>query len=284
MEIVNISDYYELFSDLLNNIERAQLEYYSNMFGLGVIEEDKAVGKIIFTIDEGVSEIKSIYVEPEYRRRGFATDLVINAADFVTSQDYCPGFHVEFTCDIEFEDNLLDFFKYLEFDIKKSEDVKTYRTLICDIDVRKLKPAKKGVTIKRYSELTKNEIGLLSLEPVTIENGYIFSEIIEQDISMAVVEDGKLQAILIFSAEVDGLTLQWARVDEKHKSNLVYMFHEAVLAILNKYGPMTMLYIPVINEQSDKLIPALFGDRFEIVESKYEATFEFEYGMMYEEE
>ncbi len=282
MQIVNINDYYEMFSSSLTSIEQIDLKH-DFIFGLGVIEDEKAVGKIIFTIDDGVSEIQSIYIEPEYRRRGFATELVLNAADFVTSLDYCPGFHVEFTNDVEFEDNLLDFFKYLEFDIKEAEDVRTYSVLISDIDEKKIKPTKNEANVKKYSELTKNELGLLAMEPVTIENGFIFADHIEQDVSMAVIEDGEVQAVIIFSAEADGLTLQWARVDEKHKSDLVNVFYESMQAILSKYGPTTKLYIPVINEQSDKLILALFGGKAEIVETKYEATFEFEYGIMDEE-
>ncbi len=282
VEIFDLKDKkpFEYYSMLTREGQESFDNEEAIVFGLSV--DGKSAGAIAMEPDgEGAVNITSLYICPEFRRKGFGTELVYTAASYIVNAE--GVYRIEATIaesdDIEDGDGLRKFFEWLDFKMEKDEEHGAYSVTIGDISgcdvISKAKPGE-FYPYNRILSAVKNRV-ILEHPALTdaIGNGKI-----EEDMSFFAdndLEAGEMSDCIVFVREDRDIVMAWAQA-ENNKMNLVKLFRSAFEAAEKKYGPDQVVRIPYINENSKKLIGKILGDTARETEIVWKGVFPLETG------
>lgn len=244
--------------------------------GLGVEEDGYACGQMIAELDGQVIRIHSLYIESAYRRRGFATELLIRMADEISRWETVYGYQITFSENLHRENGLKPFLEFCGFELEEAEHRGCYSCTLGDIQ-----PVWKGkripVKVLPYRELNRELLQQLRKEPPIALNRAITEERIEPDCS-CIVENGQhLDGCLIVEKEEEQLVLEWVRITPARAKELLAMFCHALDHAIEKYGADQKLVIPVLNVEADRLLKRLTGEALVPMERCYHGTYIFDY-------
>ncbi|MCR5503014.1 MAG: GNAT family N-acetyltransferase [Lachnospiraceae bacterium] len=237
---------------------------------LGLADDSVPFGAIVFRIsDPGTAELLSIYVRPEYRRQGFASELMSEMGDYLEAQTEVTRVVCDYDLREDVKSSIPDFLSSFEFEISEKPGgcfVTTFE------DLRAIRDLAGGADdVTSYGDLTTMQKKLLYDEDIDLKPD-MDSGAIEETISCVKLEDGKIPACLLFTADEtdpDSLYLLWARNDGT-PVQLLQLFRHVVSAS-ESFAGEKKLYIPVLNERSEKLAAGLLGDRARKIETAYHA-------------
>lgn len=241
------------------------------VMALGIVEEFFPVAALVCRLDgEGSADILSLFVTEDHRRKGLATDLLSTAADILMQEADINRFSCEFT-DTGEEEALTAFLKYLEFDIKKEAG----GCFLTSFGQLRSSSVLKGEGKKciEYKDMNTKQRNLLFDEEMDLQL-YEGEGEIEGSMSCVICneESGALDGCLIFTKEENGdLVLSWARGSSKSSTTLLRMLRHAVAAG-SEYPDDQKVYIPVINDTSEKLAEKLLEGISERTERVYSAS------------
>ena len=174
--------------------------------------DDIAVGALAGATDGGVFDIASIYVMPEYRRRGIGSALVEwlkELLDFEDEGRIC--IRAEYTMIEEDNKTLYPFFLALDFTEDNTDLPMYYCGLLGDIssDDISLSRVRKDSKIISFAEAGKMLLKTASAEAVSggfpLPEGGLVSEKLDMDSSFCVKEEERIRAYIAVEPIEEGL-------------------------------------------------------------------------------
>ncbi|MCR4641510.1 MAG: GNAT family N-acetyltransferase [Lachnospiraceae bacterium] len=256
-----------------------------DVFALGLVNDDTAFAAAVFRVhDGGEAELLSIAVSESGRRQGYGTELLVEATDFMVDRMDVIRLSCDFVEGGDDKEAFKGFLKYLEFETEKQAGG-CYRISLKKLrENRLLEGGSKDC--RSVADLTTMERKLLYREEMDLkpleEQGWI-----EEQVSCVKQDGPSLSSVLIFtkgdgSGDIYGdepkegaLCIQWARSDSDNPAGLLSLFRHAMKK-LESYPEDTEIYVPVLNEASERLAEKILGEGAEKIEQSYHAELDLE--------
>ncbi|MCR5093417.1 MAG: GNAT family N-acetyltransferase [Lachnospiraceae bacterium] len=249
---------------------------------VGITEDGMPIAALLFQVlDDGNCEILSICVDSEHRRQGFATELLVKAADFLAEETECSRFICRYDVRDDAEDSFTGFLEYLGFTITRLPGG-CFVTTIGELkQVRELEGGAAGcVSFAKLTTMQKKQLreasetlAELMDEEMSEEAGEeSVRETIEENLSCVIYDDKTIRSYVIFTTDPEdpeALSVAWAETSGTPADMLFLMRHAMHAAAA--YPDDKKIYIPVVNERSERLVEKLLGDHAKRIEKYYEA-------------
>ncbi len=174
---------------------------------LAAIMDNMPVGAIAGFIDEEVFEIKSLFVDQEYRRQGVGRALYEKLEELVEEEDI--AIRVQYTQENRDNETLLPFFKAMGFKVDNISYPSFYIGYLEDLNVDYKLAKKVDGRILSFSEVKRSVLNNAS--NVSLQAGYPVPEggltdlAIDRDLSYCIVKDDKVGAYITVEDLHDGL-------------------------------------------------------------------------------
>lgn len=249
---------------------------------LGMVDGEYPVGAIVCDLDgdTGIAEIKSIFMKEAYRRKGYATDLVISVCTLLSQMVEPYMLHcgvTEFASEekdaVGMGVDLRGFFQYLDFQEEKDEAVGCYFCKSKDLVGSSILKQSVNMEFKKIPELTRIEKNDLAEE----ENPFLLDEmnegLLDESLSLFFTDGMHIRACVCLKSEEDSTTMTWARVDPDCKVVLIPMLAEAFKILKDTRSAETKIFFPYINEASKGIIEKVLGEKARIAETNYHFTY-----------
>lgn len=235
---------------------------------IGIVDDKMPVAALLVrAADDGSSEILSICVDHEYRRQGLATELLIRAADYLTQDMEVNRLNCSFTLR-DGDDSFLGYLKYLEFEINEVPGG-CYVTTFGELRQLKELAGPTGSCVP-FSELTTIQKKQLKDGAMDVSD-LLENDSIEPDMSAFLLEGNVIRSCLIFTKDEedpDAYTIAWSR-NTGSPADMLYLLRYALKA--STAADEVKLYVPVLNERSERLTVGILGDKGRKIETSYEA-------------
>ncbi|MCR5279602.1 MAG: GNAT family N-acetyltransferase [Lachnospiraceae bacterium] len=246
---------------------------------LGIADEGEPAGAIVaFPTDDGTATIESLYINPVYRRKGYASELLIEAINALYNYDNILSIDADIVVNGREEPGTFEFFEAFDFDLEEDpvhgalsfilEDAAKSEKVKGEID-------KRVIPFGEALRTSRNKI----LSEHTMLQRLVAANALDEEVSCIIErddEDKLPSSCLILGVEYNELIVAWAEAAEG-TLDLVNMLRFAVVEALKKYGPKQKIRVPYINEHSKSIILKLMGDKAEPSETVWNAHLELEY-------
>ena len=243
-------------------------------YGFCIKERNAHVGALVGRfIDEKEFEIMSLYVVPEYRRKGVGEKLLETLNEVLDGKD--ANLCISFACTSDSDKELCAFLEKMDFDEYKSLDSHMFAVTIGMLAESKLAGTKPGSDFISFKDLNKKQITALekvkSKGYVPRPSGGFSSAAIENDMSIAYFVDGKPMAYVVVERENDDLLMLSSLYvhDPDQPTTLLKILRSLVYRLTDKYTDDTVLVIPTVTESSERLVTSLFGENPDVDDILY---------------
>ena len=239
--------------------------------GFGLAEDEKPFAAIVFRdTGEGAAHVLSLYVDEVYRRKGYGTELMTAAMDFLIAMGGVYRMTVDATrFESDREDTLHLFLQAFESEIETGV-AGCFGTTLGKARAVKVLQAVPPQEITPYGKLSPFRKKCLYDEPIDLSD-MMQEGTIEEDMSCVFLKDDAIDACVIFEKDEDGLTVAWARTSQSAPVRIILLLQYAI-AHATAYDDDCPVHIPVLNAESERLMMRLLGDDAKRVESGYRAT------------
>ena len=238
-------------------------------YGFCVKEKNAHVGALVGRfVDEKEFEIMSLYVVPEMRRKGVGEKLLDTLIEVFDGQE--ANISVTFACVSDNEIALCAFLEKMDFEEYRSLDSHLFSITVGMLANSKLTGAKTKADYISFKDLTKKQTSALekvkSKGYVPRPTGGFTSEAIEGDMSIAYFEGNKPVAyVVVERANDDLLMLSSLYVDDPdNPSTLLKLLKSLAHRLIDKYTDDTVILLPTVTENSERIVASLFGENPEI--------------------
>ena len=245
----------------------------------GLADEGEAAGAIVALPGfEGIATIESLYINPVHRRKGYATELLIEAINQLYSFDNIMSIEADIVENYREETGTIEFFESFDFELEKDPSHGALSFLLEDAarsDKVKGDIDKRVVPFGEALRTNRNKI----LSEHTMLQRIVADHALEEEISCMIErdEDDKLKSsCLILAKEFNELVVAWAECADG-TLDLVNLLRFAVFHALKKYGPKQKIRVPYINDHSKNIIEKLIGDKAVPSENIWKAHLELEW-------
>ncbi len=236
--------------------------------GFVVKEEGIHVGALAggFT-DEDIYEISSMFVLPEYRKKGVGEKML------ETLYGALDGLHAEIRVSFASVDsNFKELETFLEnqgFEEYRVRDEQTYSVTLGALEKTRLKESKMKVVYPSFADVSEEVFTAFERKVretgssfIPIPLGGFLSNDIDAEASTAVVKDGKLTAYAVVeNLPENNLILSSLYVGEKEElSTLLRLLRCTLSRLLDLYDRDTVIFLPTATDASEKMITTLFEE------------------------
>lgn len=227
---------------------------------IGLTEGDLAVGAAAGYLEKGRFLVHSLYVAPEYRRRGGGRLLIETLKDLC--KPYAGGMELRFTSTKEEHETLPPFLTAMGFEREADRGENIFLiTLRETAKTRFFSGAGKNIG-KPLSEVSRGTLSLLEKGAYAAgapwPEGGVFAAGVERDISVVAFEGSELRSFVLFDRSFpDALTLAAAWSIDPNPALLPSLLRSAMARAAEKYPPETRLAVQAINPASAALVRAL---------------------------
>lgn len=257
----------EFYGDFMLSEPRAMLENGWPLIALGLTEKDVACGILTGYVSGGVFNITTLYVAPDYRRKGGGTLLLQHLCEILRQIPGLLAVSAEYTVTHNEHRLLESFFDKLGFEPEETEQV-IYSAPLEKIAGSRffmnLGDAPLPDYILPFSEIPS--IYLQMLDNRLSDNGVDLLEEpltkakLDRDLSLGVIENGQVTACVIFDHSFNGqLTLAYADTGSNPPSVFATLIRSAFRLVMNKYPPNTPVVVQTITPVSAQLIQRIGG-------------------------
>ena len=232
---------------------------------IGIYDDDRAAGAVAAHLLDGRAVIESLYVLPEYRRKGYASELVYRLGLVLSGFEDIYSMEASFS--EESDDGLMEFFTYLDFVMEIQDDLGEYTIRVGDLaSSETLQKARTSgvVSIGQMESFKRKNIISLSY-PVSY---FTRTGQIDEDLS-CIMDD----ASLFIGKEGDELVMIWADSGDQ-KLSLMSMLKYSLDKSIDIYGADQKMRIPYISDVSKKIIEKLAGDAARPTETVWTARYQ----------
>ena len=228
---------------------------------LALTEDEVAVGAAAGYLEEHYFLLRSLYVAPEYRRRGGGRMLVEKLAELI--RPYTDTLRAPFTVTKEEHETLAPFFTALGFEEEADDGRNIYFAPLGKTAESSFfsAPAKPFGT--RLSELSEGALSLLekaafASEAPLPDDGLRSAD---REVSAASFNGSEPQALVLFERSQSGaLSLSAAWSVSRDPAVLPALLRSAMAYARAKYPPETPLLAQAVNPASAALVRALMPD------------------------
>ncbi len=234
---------------------------------VGAIHDDKAVGVVLLDAVDEALMLDYIYVVPEYRRKGIATDMLWGVIYEISSAEPA-ALHVNYP---ESSEALHGFFLSMGF--KLYRDGRSYRIPAADIldtpAFKKVTSAKVKHRISRLSDMTNKEENDIkkAFEAARLKSNVIDNRSLSDELSL-VAFDGETDEpeALVLCEEGDKIVSIVFLVSFKHDMvALADIIHALKDAILEKKGDDCDILFVTMDEKMEAFAKTLVGEEDDFV-------------------
>ncbi|MCD8067284.1 MAG: GNAT family N-acetyltransferase [Lachnospiraceae bacterium] len=243
---------------LLPDIARA-LEEGEPVTAFGLAEDQLAVGALAGYLEGGLFQIASLYVAPDYRRRGGGRLLLKTLEKLL--EDIHTGMIIHFTATAKEHETLFPFLKAMGFWDETDEKENIYVTTVGELGKTSyFSGAKETGTsfdqldeaLIRHAELKARENG--SPRP----EGGIDSPKVERRISMAIVRDQRVAAYAVFDRScLNSLTLSSTWSGSAGPTAVYSMIRAAFARAQRIFPPEEKIVIQSVDQTTASLIQTM---------------------------
>lgn len=238
-------------------------------FGMIAVEDHVACGAICMSAageQESMLELVSLYVVPEYRRRGVATTLLIELMEQVFGETDGMVHQCRY-CGCGEEDSVRSFLQSVGFVLEEEETAGSFFATVGELEKAPLAGyhayLPDGCTmlpLEKLSALDRKKV-LLTLQKAGVDD--ITAQDLEtacQECSFVVYDEKKeLNACAIFSEYAGSICLVQFYLQPGTSKTGIRMLQNAWMAVKEKYGPDMEIEIPILTDSSLRLMQKLLG-------------------------
>ena len=274
MKIIQINgENIAAFEGMMTLEAACYLRYSTDTLGYGIDNDGKAGGSLVIRLlEDGRTELMSVFVVPELRRRGYATELFYNAVNVAEINGNHQGIFANYITDVNDSQGINAFLRYFDAEITEKAGERTYLCTLGDIkNIPVIKKSDKRGVIS-YNELSNREKNSLIRDGNEMLPLYMQAGCIDGDVSCFIRKDSRLKACLIMNRRADGLTLDWVRISKSEPLAFMKLIRYGIDAMMGKYPDELQIKIPTINLNSAGLTEKLFKDSAKIVEKSYKTV------------
>lgn len=241
----------------------AAIQHNGAVIAYGVVEDDVAVGALAGTFSEEFFQIRSLYVAPKYRRKGYGTAL-LNELKELFSSEYVP-MEISFTVTEEEHKTLFPFLEKFDFKPEQSSYENIYYSDLAELSQNPLFQKKGTNSCVSFADLNpKLFYGLERLykrqqQYIPMPEGGFFGKNVDLDLSYAYISSGEIKAYLTVERQKDGFLISslWSQ----NPQSAALVLQKTGTRLLSLYPPNTKLAFQTLNQASytlaKKLLPGM---------------------------
>lgn len=228
-------------------------------------EEDRHVGGLAGTFTSPTNfEISSIYVAEDARRKGVGTKMIDTLYEIIDGLNATVS--INYAKMNDDQEALGAFLEALGFDEYNVEDGNIFSLTLGQIEGVKLNATSKKVKYVSFDDIPSYMIkewedkAKKGFKPVPV--GGLGSDSIDRKISTGIIDNDKLVGFAVIE-KIDDSNLMLSSIYIDSKLSMVALtglLGKAKEKALDKYDESTRLLIPVVTEESKKLISTLFTE------------------------
>lgn len=256
----------EIFADNLNYFKPFLLPYTHEFIGrpdilaLGAMEGETAIGALAVACpsDTLEAELLSVYISPDYRRKGHGGQLLEKAIEVLNCTDY---YLLNCFYNLEDEDKkLLEALLKSNGFIWEEEGSSIYQVRLSQLSpaIRKYDEKGSGGKLIRLAEVPGIDLREFNQRVVRrqrVFRGLINQESYDSEISVCLLEEQKIAGCILISALGEQeIQLETAYYKGKDASALLAMLRAAVHYAEKKYKEDVLIFIPCVEETAQKLV------------------------------
>ncbi len=223
-------------------------------------KENMAAGAICCRPDDFILKITSFYVSPEYRKRGAGKFLIDEAKRIFAEEDM--EFNIEFLAIGKEQEMLIDFLEAYGF-VQSEPECEIYLAKVSDLGESKVGDREgdgqpfTSIKSKLFDEVEKKA----SKKGILLPSKGMKSELIDDDISVGIVKDNKLESFVIFEKiSPNTILLSSAYAKDNSPAIMLHMLEKCSELISKKYPGDTSILVQAVEDTADDLLEKIFDD------------------------
>lgn len=257
-----------VFENLLSSDVVQSIKKNMAVTALGISVEGMAIGAIAGYIDDEIFKIMSLFISPDYRRRGYATSLIKELRLLLKLYSDIKDMELSFTVSHKEHELFITFLEKFGF-IKESNFGRNLYMLSMEKLIQS-SLAKEGKLITSREFLPFGEISELQLyelskkaelHNVPLPVKTLTDPSILRDISFVHRKDGIIDAFITFNYLFGNkLTLSCVWIDSDSAAVLPLLLQRALKIIMENYSQEEVVFIQTVNDSSTRLLKKLFPE------------------------
>lgn len=272
-------------------INSAQLQFFSNLLlpqtveamengepitALGVVKDSIACGALAGYLTEGKFYIDSLYVAPDYRRKGGGRMLIEQITKLLEDEVLVNGLEIHYTVTEEEHETITPFLQAMMFEKKEDEGLNIYTFTLEQAATSALatKEGKQASNVLPFGQISDSMLCTAqkeaSVHDVPLPELSLDSPELERELSHAIVKDGKVKAFVVFDHSCCGLpTLCCAWSGEIGASAMIILLRAAFKRATQLYGMETRMAVQAVTPEAAALVQNLVPGAVPISYSYY---------------
>ncbi|MCD7806447.1 MAG: GNAT family N-acetyltransferase [Lachnospiraceae bacterium] len=248
-----------VFKTLLLPAAARALSEGEPLTALGLTEDDLAVGALAGYLEDGMFQIISLYVAPDYRRRGGGRLLVETLENLL--KEFRMGMVIRFTATREEHETLAPFLKAMGFLDETDEKENIFVTSLAQMkEISYFSGATEtGISFDKLDEsLIRQAEREARVNGAPRPEGGIDGPKVERRISMAIVRDNQIAAYAIFDRScMNSLTLSSTWSGSVGPTALYSMIRAAFARAERIFPPEEKIVVQSVDQTTAALIKAM---------------------------
>lgn len=257
------SENLEWFEPLMTHTAAELIKEGAPVYAVGAVEEqtETACGALVGYVRGGCFQLLSLFVSPEYRRRGYGNLLLGELVEVCREEGI--GIEASFSGTGTETDSLAEFLKYWFFRREEQPQGEIYEISLGEALKSGYNKENSSVHVRRLEECPDRMVREISKRAydssAPVPEGGFFSPSIDRQISVVYEQEGRITAYLLFDHSLEGrLTLCALCSLDGNPRALAEMLFAAMAFCRGKYPEETEFYMQTINETSRHLVHKVF--------------------------
>ncbi len=232
---------------------------------MGLEQDDVACGCLAGYIHEDCFRILSLFVAPDYRRKGGGRRMLRQLESLIQMGSGVHTITIEFATAQHENEELLLFLKKMGFAQESDDGYNVYCFLLEDLEhvnTDQISPKCSGGRIYPFTEISPELLRMAQkksvAQEITLPSQPLTSEELERELSFALVVKGEIRAYVVVDHSCcDMLTLSALWIGDASLVTLNTLLKMLIAKVRKLYPPDTPVAMQAINDQSLSLIMQL---------------------------
>lgn len=260
------------FQTLMLPQAREALQRGEPLTAIGLSCGGVACGALVGYADTGCFYVVSLYVAPDYRRRGGASRMIRTLEAQLGKVGHMYAMELRFAAADEENRTLHPFLEHLGFEVEDDGERNIYAFTLEEVMHAKELQREMGAAqtktnkMRAFSQLSDDQLRAIQKRAVALEapipEQRLSDPEVERELSLAWMVDGRAEAYVIFDHSCCGvLTLSALWTGDDAGVPVAYaLLKTALQRATELYPPQTQIALQVVNSQSARLMHGLLPE------------------------